>query len=46
MVQLWRAGFDMVYGVLADCGHESRLKRWCAGLFYSIMESRTIVGVI
>lgn len=45
MVQLWRAGFDMVYGVLADRGHESRLKRWGAGLFYTIMESGSSVTI-
>jgi glycosyltransferase involved in cell wall biosynthesis len=45
MVHLWRAGFDMVYGVLADRGHESHLKRWGAGLFYKIMETDSTVTI-
>jgi glycosyltransferase involved in cell wall biosynthesis len=45
MVQLWRTGFDMVYGVLADRGHESNLKRWGAGLFYKIMETDSTVTI-
>ncbi len=45
MVQLWRAGFDMVYGVLAGRGHESRLRRWGAGLFYKIMETDSTVAI-
>lgn len=39
MVDLWRGGIDMVYGVIADRSNESRLKRWGTGLFYQLMES-------
>lgn len=45
MVHLWRAGFDMVYGVLAGRGHESHLKRLGAGLFYKIMETDSTVTI-
>ena len=45
MVQLWRAGYDMVYGVIANRGHESHLKRWGAGLFYKIMETDSTVTI-
>ena len=45
MVQLWRAGYDMVYGVIADRGHESHLKRWGTGLFYKIMETDSTVSI-
>ena len=45
MVQLWRAGYEMVYGVIADRGHESRLKRWGTGLFYKIMETDSSVSI-
>jgi polyisoprenyl-phosphate glycosyltransferase len=45
MVQLWRSGYDMVYGVIADRGHESVLKRWGTGLFYKIMETDSAVTI-
>ena len=45
MVQLWRGGYDMVYGVIADRVHESRVKRWGTGLFYKIMETDSTVAI-
>jgi glycosyltransferase involved in cell wall biosynthesis len=45
MVALWRAGYDMVYGVIADRRHESRLKRWGVRLFYRVLESDTAVSI-
>ncbi len=45
MVQLWRAGYDMVYGVIADRGHESLLKRWGTGIFYKLMETDSSVTI-
>jgi glycosyltransferase involved in cell wall biosynthesis len=38
MVRLWRDGYDMVYGVIADRSDEHRFKRWGTGLFYGLME--------
>jgi len=37
MVELWRAGYDMVYGVIADRGAESGAKRLGTTLFYKLM---------
>ncbi|MES2152391.1 MAG: glycosyltransferase family 2 protein [Pseudomonadota bacterium] len=45
MVQLWRAGYDMVYGVIADRRHESRLKRWGVRLFYRMLEADSAVTI-
>jgi polyisoprenyl-phosphate glycosyltransferase len=45
MVNLWRAGFDMVYGVIAHRGHESRIKRLGADIFYKIMEIDSSVTI-
>ena len=45
MVHLWQAGYDMVYGVIADRGHESRLKRWGTGMFYQLMEYDSMVTI-
>lgn len=39
MVELWKNGIDMVYGVISDRSGESRLKRWGTGMFYHLMES-------
>ena len=45
MVHLWQVGYDMVYGVILDRGHESRLKRWGSGLFYKLMEADASVPI-
>lgn len=37
MLERWRAGFDMVYGVRTDRETESRFKRLGARLFYRLM---------
>lgn len=38
MMRLWRGGYDMVYGVIANRSNESTLKRWGTGAFYRLME--------
>jgi len=38
MVQLWRGGYDMVFGVIADRKHESTLKRLGTHLLYRLLE--------
>ena len=45
MLGLWRQGYDMVYGVIADRSHESQLKRWGTGLFYRLMESGSSIVI-
>lgn len=45
MVQLWRSGYDMVYGIIADRSHESRLKRWGTDLFYQLMKSGSRLNI-
>ncbi len=45
MVKLWQSGYDMVYGVIADRGHESPFKRWGTSLFYGIMESGSSIKI-
>jgi glycosyltransferase involved in cell wall biosynthesis len=37
MVDLWRAGYDMVYGVITDRAAESGLKRLGTDIFYRLM---------
>ena len=37
MVDLWRAGYDMVYGVIADRAGESGAKRLGTDVFYRLM---------
>jgi len=45
MVNLWRAGYDMVYGVIADRREESLGKRWGTNLFYLLMELGTSINI-
>ncbi len=45
MVQLWRSGYDMVYGIIADRSHESRLKRWGTDLFYQLMRNGSKLNI-
>ncbi|GAA3999274.1 glycosyltransferase family 2 protein [Comamonas faecalis] len=45
MHQLWLAGFDMVYGVIADRGGESGTKRVGTGLFYRVLNAGSHVKV-
>ena len=37
MVELWRSGYDMVYGVIADRAGESSAKRLGTDVFYRLM---------
>jgi polyisoprenyl-phosphate glycosyltransferase len=37
MVELWRAGYDVVYGVRIERRGESRFKRACAAMFYRLI---------
>lgn len=39
MQQLWLAGYDMVYGVIADRAAESGAKRVGTGLFYRVLNA-------
>lgn len=41
MFDLWRAGYDMVYGVISDRSDESRLKRWGTNSLYRLLESNS-----
>ena len=45
MLNLWKSGYDMVYGVIADRRHESLLKRWGTGLFYNLMERDSVIDI-
>lgn len=45
MVRLWRDGYDMIYGVIADRSDEPRLKRWGTGLFYKLMETGSPIHI-
>lgn len=38
MVQLWRGGYDMVFGVIANRSHESAIKRLGTNLLYRLLE--------
>ncbi len=40
---LWQAGYEMVYGVIADRGAESGAKRMGTQLFYRVMNSGSAV---
>ena len=45
MHELWLAGYDMVYGVIADRGFESGTKRVGTGLFYRLINAGKQVKV-
>ncbi|WP_338849317.1 glycosyltransferase family 2 protein [Massilia sp. W12] len=45
MLGLWRQGYDMVYGVIADRRHESGLKRAGTNLFYRLMEAGSALHI-
>lgn len=36
MIEKWRAGYDVVYGVRADRRADTAVKRWTAGRFYRL----------
>lgn len=41
MVERWRAGYDVAYGVRVERAGESRFKRWTASAFYRLMSRLT-----
>jgi glycosyltransferase involved in cell wall biosynthesis len=45
MADLWLNGYDMVYGVIADRGNESPLKRLGTRFFYAIMSHGSDVPI-
>ena len=45
MVQLWKSGYDMVYGVIADRAGEAKAKRWGTWLFYYLMNRDNAVHI-
>jgi glycosyltransferase involved in cell wall biosynthesis len=45
MVELWRAGADMVYGVIADRSNEGLLKRLGTNAFYRLMSQNSAVQI-
>ena len=45
MVEQWRAGYDVVYGLRADRAGESRLKLATAALFYRLLKRITKVEI-
>ncbi|MET0292433.1 MAG: glycosyltransferase family 2 protein [Steroidobacteraceae bacterium] len=45
MLELWRAGHDMVYGVRTDRGEESFFKRIGSRTFYSLMRSGSRIDI-
>ncbi len=45
MLELWRRGHDMVYGVRADRGDDSFFKRIGSRLFYSLMRSGSRIRI-
>ncbi len=45
MCELWLAGYDMVYGVIADRAGESGAKRMGTNLFYRLMNAGNLVKI-
>ena len=45
MVNLWRDGYDMVFGVIADRANESLLKRLGTQVFYGLMEYDSTIKI-
>jgi dolichol-phosphate mannosyltransferase len=45
MVEQWRAGFDVVYGVRASRAAESAMKLFTASLFYRLLNSLTRIPI-
>jgi polyisoprenyl-phosphate glycosyltransferase len=45
MVDKWREGYDVVYGVRAKRAGETRFKLWTASIFYRMMRSVTNVEI-
>lgn len=45
MVEHWRAGYDVAYGLRTQRAGESRFKRWTARLFYRLMNRLSDVPI-
>lgn len=45
MHELWLAGYDMVYGVIADRGAQSSVRRLGIGLFYKLLNAGNRIRV-
>lgn len=45
MVEQWRNGFDVVYGVRSDRAGETRFKLWTASMFYRMMGRLTNIHI-
>jgi len=45
MVQRWREGYDVVYGVRAARAGETRAKLWTASLFYRVLRRFTNIDI-
>jgi glycosyltransferase involved in cell wall biosynthesis len=45
MVELWKQGFQVVYGVRASRAGESRFKQWTAQLFYRVIHQLSDVDI-
>lgn len=45
MYRLWQAGYDVIEGVKADRGTESRLHKLCANTFYKIISKLTKIDM-
>ena len=45
MVEQWRQGFDVVYGVRSDRAGETRLKLWTASMFYGLLGRLTNIHI-
>ena len=45
MVEQWRQGFDVIYGVRSDRADETRLKLWTASMFYKLLGRLTNIHI-
>jgi dolichol-phosphate mannosyltransferase len=45
MVEQWRQGFDVIYGVRSDRADETRLKLWTASMFYKLLGRLTNINI-
>lgn len=45
MVEQWRKGFDVVYGVRSDRAGETRMKLWTAAAFYRLLGRLTNIHI-
>jgi dolichol-phosphate mannosyltransferase len=45
MVEQWKKGFDVVYGVRSDRAGETRIKLWTASMFYRLLGRLTNIHI-